>query len=195
MLLFHGVFSKCLLETASVKSQGRFDSWASHLHDLHEASSTDLGEVIRDPIFWPNGIIFHQPRFPWNFRDFPYKTLHFGGKSVVWGRYNLTSQYDVGGWCIWYCAVDLPKLSHNHGSVENGGRFENDCLVSFWGPVSTSRLWEEGYIKFFGWVFSRMFCQDLWWSHCGLGIGGEKGAIKRTRSVKVPVNVNETSIW
>ena len=33
-------------------------------------------------------IIFHQPRFPWLFGDFPYSTTFWG--EVVWGRYNLT---------------------------------------------------------------------------------------------------------
>ena len=36
---------------------------------------------------WPNGIIFHQPRFPWNKMISPF--LSFWGE-VVWGRYNLT---------------------------------------------------------------------------------------------------------
>ena len=35
----------------------------------------------------PNEIIFHQPRFPWNKRFFPYfLPPNFGGKSLVWGR-------------------------------------------------------------------------------------------------------------
>ena len=28
--------------------------------------------------FWPNGIIFHQPRFPWNSRGFPLLNHHLG---------------------------------------------------------------------------------------------------------------------
>ena len=37
---------------------------------------------------WSNGIIFHQPRFPWNSRGFPLLfTTIWGGKSVgSWGR-------------------------------------------------------------------------------------------------------------
>ena len=41
-------------------------------------------------------IIFHQPRFPWNSRG-PIsltKSATFWGKSVVWGRYNLTGFND-----------------------------------------------------------------------------------------------------
>ena len=38
--------------------------------------------------FWTNGIIFHQPRFPWNFRGFPLLNYHLRWK-LVWGRYNL----------------------------------------------------------------------------------------------------------
>ncbi len=37
-------------------------------------------------------IIFHQPRFPWNSRGFPLQKATFWGKSVVWGRYNLTNE-------------------------------------------------------------------------------------------------------
>ena len=32
------------------------------------------------------------PRFPW--KEFPSKKLPFGGKSVVWGRYNLTRLHE-----------------------------------------------------------------------------------------------------
>ncbi len=35
---------------------------------------------------WPNGIIFHQPRFPWNKRI----SLTKPSFGVVWGRHNLT---------------------------------------------------------------------------------------------------------
>ena len=35
-------------------------------------------------------IIFHQPGFPWNSRGFPLQFTTIWGKSVVWGRYNLT---------------------------------------------------------------------------------------------------------
>ena len=49
--------------------------------------------IINHPfwgIIWPSGIIYHQPRFPWNKGShFPSKRLPFGGQ-VVWGRYHLT---------------------------------------------------------------------------------------------------------
>ncbi len=36
---------------------------------------------------WAKKKIFHQPRFSWNSRGFPFqRSLPFGGKSVVWGR-------------------------------------------------------------------------------------------------------------
>ena len=36
---------------------------------------------------WPNGIIFHQPTFPWNKGShFPSKKLPFGAPKLVWGR-------------------------------------------------------------------------------------------------------------
>ena len=40
-------------------------------------------------IFWPNGIIFHQPRFPWN-KVISLTTSPFGEIGRVFGRYNLT---------------------------------------------------------------------------------------------------------
>ncbi len=42
------------------------------------------------PWIWPNEIIFHQPRFPWNLRRFPLLNHHHLGWKLVWGRYNLT---------------------------------------------------------------------------------------------------------
>ena len=36
---------------------------------------------------WPNGIIFHQPRFPWNKGEIRSSPTFWG--EVVWGRYNL----------------------------------------------------------------------------------------------------------
>ena len=39
---------------------------------------------------WPNGIIFHQPRFRWNVRGFPFLSYLLG-----WGRYNLTRIYEL----------------------------------------------------------------------------------------------------
>ena len=44
-----------------------------------------------DQIIWPNGIIFHQPSFPW--KDFPSKTLPFGGPGRFWSRTNLTRNH------------------------------------------------------------------------------------------------------
>ena len=38
---------------------------------------------------WPNGIIFHQRRFPCNFRGFPSSATKIGGRGR-WGCYNLT---------------------------------------------------------------------------------------------------------
>ena len=54
---------------------------------------------------WPNGIIFHQPRFPWN-KGISLTITTIWGKSVVWGRYNLTmpcghsrtNQYPTTSW-------------------------------------------------------------------------------------------------
>ena len=54
---------------------------------------------------WPNGIIFHQPRFPWNFRGFPLLNHHLGWKLVfsvaiiwpdryVWSVFFLTPQWN-----------------------------------------------------------------------------------------------------
>ena len=53
---------------------------------------------------WPNGIIFHQPRFPWN------KTLPFRGPGRVFGRYNLTrftpqTSHTSEGGTLW-CSTD-----------------------------------------------------------------------------------------
>ena len=48
---------------------------------------------MTDPCIWPNGIIFHQPRFPWN-KGIPLLNHHLG-----WGRYNLTR-----------CMVYLPNI-------------------------------------------------------------------------------------
>ena len=46
-------------------------------------------------IIWPNRIIFHQPRFPWNMGShFPPSATSWG--EVVWGRYDLT-KYHVQG--------------------------------------------------------------------------------------------------
>ena len=41
-------------------------------------------------------MIFHQPRFPWNFRGFPLLfTTIWGEFTRVFGRYNLTRRYQV----------------------------------------------------------------------------------------------------
>ena len=42
---------------------------------------------------WPNGIILHQARFPWNSRDFPLLNQHWGGNGscevpIIWADYN-----------------------------------------------------------------------------------------------------------
>ncbi len=40
---------------------------------------TTIWSKIKIPgIIWPNGIIFHQPRFPWNSRGFPLLNHHGG---------------------------------------------------------------------------------------------------------------------
>ena len=52
--------------------------------------------TFRNPPFYetklqticPNGMIFHQPRFPWNFWGFPETSATILGAQVVWGRYN-----------------------------------------------------------------------------------------------------------
>ena len=45
--------------------------------------------LVLHKLIWPNGIIFHQPRFPWNFRKFPFPSYLLGA-HVVWGCYKLT---------------------------------------------------------------------------------------------------------
>ena len=45
---------------------------------LFANSTKDLPEIHHNPI-WPNGIIFHQPRFPWN------KGSHFPYSTTIWG--------------------------------------------------------------------------------------------------------------
>ena len=45
-------------------------------------------------IIWPNGIVFHQPGFPWN-KEISLPKRYLLGAQVVWGRYNLT-KYHTG---------------------------------------------------------------------------------------------------
>lgn len=45
------------------------------------------------PILWPNEIRFYQPRFPWDFRGFPWNQLPLWGE-VVWGRYKFDQNYE-----------------------------------------------------------------------------------------------------
>ncbi len=45
---------------------------------------------------WPNGIIYHQPRFPWNSRGFPFPKATFGGPiGRVRSRPNLTRAHET----------------------------------------------------------------------------------------------------
>ena len=52
-----------------------------------ESSGINLKKLVND--ISGQIIIFHQPRFPWNDGN-SCPQLPFRGKSVVWGRYNLT---------------------------------------------------------------------------------------------------------
>ncbi len=60
----------------------------------HQRKRSKICPVILQDLFaqhpYQSGqiIIFHQPRFPWNSREFPLLNHHLGW--VVWGRYNLT---------------------------------------------------------------------------------------------------------
>ena len=40
--------------------------------------------------FWPNEIIFHQPRLPWNKGSHSLPNRYLLGSQVLWGRYDLT---------------------------------------------------------------------------------------------------------
>ena len=46
---------------------------------------------------WPNGIIFHQPRFPWRGPISLPICCFLGAKSVVWGR-GIIWPWQISGW-------------------------------------------------------------------------------------------------
>ena len=52
--------------------------------------------LMHEPCTWPNGIIFHQPRFPWN-KGISRNLSYLLGAQVVWGRYNLTRYIPFSG--------------------------------------------------------------------------------------------------
>ena len=59
------------------------------IYTLSLKTNSSAPEIIEwYECIWPNEIIFHQPRFPWNKGDLPLNQ-NFGAQ-VVWGRYNLT---------------------------------------------------------------------------------------------------------
>ena len=59
--------------------------WPSFIITIYRNVSEEL-------LIWSNGIIFHQSWISLKFSGshFPYNSPPFWGKSVVWGRYNLT---------------------------------------------------------------------------------------------------------
>ena len=72
--------------------------------DLHATYALGV-EVANTHInIWTNGIIFQQPRFPWNFQGFPFTKPQFGVR-IVWGRFHLTeiwtnAKYDASCFAI-----------------------------------------------------------------------------------------------
>ncbi len=52
-------------------------------------------------VFWSNGIIFHQPRFPWN-KGISLPLATFWGE-VVWGRYFLARSF----WTKWTTGLQI----------------------------------------------------------------------------------------
>ena len=57
----------------------------------------------------PNGIIFHQPRFPWNKGDLHYNHHHLGWQ-LSWGRYNFDQVPSLFGFDVKKRYVPLSKL-------------------------------------------------------------------------------------
>ena len=62
-----------------MSSVGFLLSWTKDLLPSTSASNS----------IWPNGIIFHQPKFSWNKVCFPETSATFWGQQVMWGRYNF----------------------------------------------------------------------------------------------------------
>ena len=93
-------------------------------------------------------IIFRQSRFPWNCRGFPVPKTAFWGKSVVWGRYNLTRSirqfYYKVGWLNtykWSCIaqkryrVITPFITGSGAHLGTMNFLWVRCVCFSWSPL------------------------------------------------------------
>ena len=80
--LEHGAATRRFI--TSLKSR----PWRKIPHELVGAESEQPKDSFFTEGIWPNGIIFHPARFPWNFREFPFLSYLLRWK-LVWGRHNL----------------------------------------------------------------------------------------------------------
>ena len=122
--LEHGAATRRFI--TSLKSR----PWRKIPHELVGAESEQPKDSFFTEGIWPNGIIFHPARFPWNFREFPLLNHHLGWK-LVRGRCNLTSKGLDFSYQVW-----LTSLTSNR-----------TCAVKKVVPVSTMASTKHEKIK------------------------------------------------
>ena len=100
---------------------------------------------------WPNGIIFHQPRFPWNFRGFP---LQF---ATIWGpknscfrpRWNLTRSNGYGYTPIpGVKAATSPKLWCSTPKAPKLNKFCMGVFVGIYLGDFNQPIWKKNMRKY-----------------------------------------------
>ena len=119
--------------------------------------------VLRNNMFfvqmiWPNGIIFHQPRFPWNFRGFPLLNHHLGKIGRVRSLYNLTRD-DV--------IPDMSPFTGKHVVVQSDDMIYGDNVrKKMFQGVGNLKTQKKKHHAFFCmhnwltmWVFRKSYCE------------------------------------